>query len=90
MKPRATLPPPSPTLPSPTGIDPANPESVRGFLVALTSAVQQHLAERPSAQSAQESRLFLSPNGTVYTVSVADDGTLAATPLGSVQGEPLP
>jgi len=90
MKNRGSLPPAAPILPSPAQIDPTNPESLRAFLVSLTTAVQKHLTDRPPATAAAESRLFRSPDGSTWAVSVADDGTFVADPTGSVQGEPLP
>jgi len=90
MKPRATLPPPVPTMPSPAGLDLTNPESLRGYLTSLALAVQGHLADRPPKATAQESRLFVSPDGKTWAVSIADDGTFVANPVGSTQGLPLP
>ena len=90
MKPRSSLPSGLPRLPDPTNVDAGSAEALRGFLISLTSSLQQQLRLRPTANTAQAQRLFTSPNGTTFAVTVEDDGTVTATDIGSTQDKALP
>ena len=90
MKSRASLPVGVPRLPDPSGVDVTDANAMRGFLASLTSALVTHLAQRPAIGTAQDSRIFRSPDGKHWAVSVADDGTVTADPLGSTQVLPVP
>jgi hypothetical protein len=90
MKPRLRLPGGLPRLPDPTGVDTTNPEAVRSFLVSLTSTISTQLQRRPPMGTSQASRMFTAPDGKVWAVSVAEDGTVVSEPLGSTQDKELP
>lgn len=48
----------------------------RDYLIRLIQALTQALDRRTERDVPEGSVLLVSPNGSVYTVAVADDGTL--------------
>lgn len=60
-------------LPTP---DAAVPKEVRGYLIRLIQSIMISLDDKTDRNVPQASVLLASPNGSVYTVRVADDGTL--------------
>ena len=69
-----TTPNSAPNLPAPPASiqDP----TTRNYLSYLVKALVTELASRLSLRSAAPFILLASPNGSVYTVKVADDGSL--------------
>lgn len=51
------------------------PEILR-YLTTLVDYLRRELMKRPPANTAVDSILLASPNGSVYTVRVTDTGTL--------------
>ena len=90
MKNVNALPTPPPRLPDPTDLDMQDPEKLRGFLTSLTSTLATQLQRRPPLGSTQGSRMWTAPDGTVYAVKVANDGTIFSEPLGSTNIKAVP
>lgn len=63
-----------PKLPDPTLVDFGKPEETKNYMINLASSLGQHLMRRPAVSTPQASRLWLSPNGTAYKMTVSDDG----------------
>lgn len=63
-------------IPSPKFLD--YPEITK-YLGTLVDYLRRELAKRPPANTAVDSILLASPNGSVYTVRVTDIGTLETT-----------
>lgn len=66
VRPQPNIPPPPPAM------DP----TVRNYMTVVVRSVLSALAEKLDRRSPTDSILLASPNGSVYTVKVADDGTL--------------
>lgn len=49
------------------------------YLTTLVEYLRRELMRRPPANTAVDSILLASPNGSVYTVRVTDTGTLETT-----------
>lgn len=56
---------------------------LRRYLEELTSFIQRELRRRPEENTAVGAVLLLAPNNSVYSVTVADDGTLETTLVSS-------
>lgn len=56
-----------------------NDPALDKYLRDLSVAIQKELALKYSLTTPTDSVLLVSPDGSVYTVAVADDGTLNTT-----------
>jgi hypothetical protein len=55
------------------------------YLRQLSMALETEFRVRPTKDQAVHSALLQSPGGKVYAVTVADDGTLSTTQVGTGQ-----
>lgn len=72
-------PPHQARLPTPTGLFAKLATEDRAFMFELVGALQRELDQCARLNSAIAERLMLAPNGAVYGLSVANDGTLVTT-----------
>jgi hypothetical protein len=57
--------------------------NVTEYIRQLSMALNKEFAARPTKDQAVHSVLLLSPGGKVYSVTVADDGTLSTALVGT-------
>ncbi len=73
-------------LPDESAVDFSDPVAVKAYVASLVAALTQQLAQRPPATTAQFGRLFISPNGTAYEMTVDDAGA----PVFTKKADPKP
>jgi hypothetical protein len=66
-------------LPDVSKIDFSKPEEIKAFAEQLNTALALALQQRPAATQPSPETLLFAPSGDTYAVTVADDGTIAAT-----------
>lgn len=84
------MPPSLPRLPDPGSVDTSDPHALREYLTLLTSSLAKHLQQRPTMSTAANGRLYQSPSGRTFNLTIDDDGNVVATPFGSAQDRILP
>jgi hypothetical protein len=68
-----------PRMPDPGSVDFSNPEQTKAFMVNLVASIARALVTRPAQTTPQLSRLFTSPNGTTYEMTLDDAGAPSFT-----------
>jgi hypothetical protein len=90
MKSQRALPPQTPRLPDPEGVDLTDADQLRKYLATFASAIASHLQQRPMAGTSQPSRMFTAPDGKVWAVSVDETGNFVSEPIGSTNQKVVP
>ena len=66
--------PARPRLPDEAAVDFADPVAVKAYMRSLNAAIVQHLSQRQVTGSTVAARLYVSPNGAAWQVSISDAG----------------